>query len=79
MNKENVLKNFDEMIKNSWTYDRMTIAERKKWDEILFNEYPTRDCLKGTYNQRWKILNALYRAYLMGIGYTNFNWRENNE
>ena len=76
MEKENVIEKFDEMIKNSWTYNKMTIEEKSKWNNILYSEYPTRDCLKGNYNQRWKVLNALYRAYLIGIGYTDFNWRE---
>ena len=37
MNKNvlDILVEFDNMIKNSWTYDKMTQQEKNKWCEIL--------------------------------------------
>lgn len=73
--KENVLIDFKKMIFNSWTFDKMTMQERQKLFETLYN-IQTQNALKGTYKQRWEILQAIYTAYLNGLGYTDFNWRE---
>ena len=54
----------------------MTQTEKDKWNVVLFSTR-TANAIKGTYNQRWNILQALYGAYLIGIGYDNFSWREN--
>lgn len=75
MNKDNVLVNFEEMIRNSWTYGKMTQKEKENWEHVLYHNM-TNNCLKGNYKQRWCILQAIYYAYLIGIGYDNFNWRE---
>lgn len=74
-NKELVLSDFINMIKNSWTYAKMTYEERIKLLDML-DSNRTKDALKGTYNNRWSVLQAIYGAYLIGIGYDNFNWRE---
>ena len=63
MEKENVFENFKKMIEMSWTYDRMTEKERQKWVEI-FNSQQTIDTVKGTYQQRWEILQIMYKCYL---------------
>ena len=78
-NKDNVLYDFNDMIKNSWTYEKMTEDEQNNWFEKVVNNVRTEKCLKGTYIQRWEILQAMYNAYLVGIGYTDFNWRCNDE
>ena len=75
MNKEKALWDFKEMIKKSWTYGKMTSEEKKTWEKVLFSTR-TKNSLKGNYNTRWEILQAIYGAYLLGIGYNNFNWRE---
>lgn len=74
--KENAIILFNDMIKNSWTYEKMTQEEKQKWHKILEHVEITKD-LKGNFNQRWSSLNLIYHAYLQGIGYTDFNWREN--
>lgn len=73
-NKDNVFTDYLEMIKKSWTYDRMTQEEKDKIHYILL-DYRTTENIKGTYQQRWQALNALYHAFLIGIGYDNFDWR----
>ena len=73
--KENAIILFDEMIKQSWTYAKMTKEEQEKWLQVLYDTSRTENCLKGNFYQRWDILNAIYSAYLIGIGYTDFNWR----
>jgi hypothetical protein len=76
--KEYVLSDFLKMIITSWTYDKMTKSEKDRLNEMLT---PSRvsDILKGTYQARWEILNGLYYAYLMGLGYTPIGWREEKE
>ena len=78
MNKENAMYDFNTMIQKSWTYEKMTTEEKKRWIKVL-NDIRVDKCLKGTYQQRWDILQAIYMSYLLGIGYTNFNWREEIE
>ena len=73
--KENAIILFNEMIENSWTYGKMTQEEKEKWHDILKHVEITKD-LQGNYLQRWKSLNLIYHSYLIGIGYTDFNWRE---
>lgn len=75
MNKELALYNFKVMIEKSWTYGKMTKEERDNWERVL-NDIRTITCLKGNYDTRWNILQAIYMSYLIGIGYNNFNWRE---
>lgn len=75
-NKENALNNFLTMIYHSWTYDRMTEEEKENFKKLVFDDVRVQDALKGSYNQRWQFLQAIYSAYLKGLGYTDFNWRE---
>lgn len=75
MEKEKALEYFVEMIKNSWTYDKMTEKEKEKLINLLYDNRVI-DALKGNFDNRYKILNAIYGAYLSGIGYNGFNWRE---
>lgn len=73
--KENALYNYITMTEKSWTFEKMTKEEQKRLYKV-FNDIRTSNALKGTYHQRWEILQAIYHAYLIGIGYTDFNWRE---
>lgn len=73
-NKNNVFADYLEMIKNSWTYARMTEEEKEKIQELLTSGRIKED-VKGTYKQRWQALNGVYYAFLIGIGYDNFDWR----
>lgn len=76
--KENVVIDFNKMIKKSWTYAKLTECEKDKWRCIL-TDVRLSNSLKGTYNQRWEILNLAYASFLYGVGYTGFNWRESGE
>lgn len=73
--KENALNNFINMIQNSWTYERLTKEEKERFFETM-QHIETRNILKGTYNQRWENLNAIYYAFLLGVGYSPINWRD---
>lgn len=78
MNKDNAKTLFINMIENSWTYGRMTREEQTRLSEV-FESHATREAIKGNYQQRMAILHAIYDAYLIGIGYNGFRWREKDE
>lgn len=78
MKKDEALDKFKNMIIESWTYNKMTKKEQTKFLKIL-QEERTQKALKGNFNHRWSILQAIYGTYLYGLGYENFNWREEVE
>ncbi|MGN1326910.1 MAG: hypothetical protein ACI4VQ_02335 [Clostridia bacterium] len=78
MDKEKVKEKFWEMIKNSWTYSKLTKNEKTKFETILFSEQ-TENCMKGTYTQKWRILQAIYHSFLIALDYKPIGWREEEE
>lgn len=73
--KENALVHYIAMTCKSWTFAKLTQAEKEKCIDALY--FPNEQgMLKGTFRQRWDILNAVYNAYLAGLGYVGVNWRE---
>lgn len=71
LTKENAFIHAMHMYANSWTYDRMTEDEQKRVYEIMrFSK------VFGTFQQRIKQYNSLYNAFLLGLGYTDFHWRD---
>lgn len=75
--KEQVYSDFLEMVKNSWTFDRMTEDEKDRcYNTILLAK--TGNLLSGTYYQRWRQLLAINSAFLLGLGYNGAFWREEN-
>lgn len=69
--KEQALEKFMEMIKQSWTWERLTKEEIERFYECI-----DRSILFGTFKQRWQHLNDIYFSFLMGLGYSWNNWRE---
>ena len=78
MKKEIARDLFVEMIMKSWTFEKMTENERQRIVDFFYSKR-TEDCLKGTYKQRWEILQAIYNSFLMGLDYKPIGWRENLE
>lgn len=72
--KENALADYQELIYQSWTYEKLTREERNQLFKV-FEDIRTTQALKGTYYQRWGILQAIYKAFLLGVGYDSFDWR----
>lgn len=75
LGKQELFNHFMDMIKNSWTYDRLTEAEKRTINRHLIDKYSL-GCIKGTNKARWDILNLIYFTYLLGLGYTPVGWRE---
>ena len=72
---EQAKQDYIEMIKQSWTWARLTQEERTKFLELL--EHPCSTAvIKGTYKQRWDACEALYHTFLEGLGYKPLEWRE---
>ena len=73
--KENARRDFIEMIRHSWTWNRMTEDEKIICIDLFLGRRAT-DAIKGDYKARWIICNAIYGAYLDGLGYDGGFWRE---
>lgn len=73
--KENAWFEFSKIIENSWTFNRMTKEEKETWDHVIRSEQ-AKNNIKGTYQQRMEALSFVYSAFLAGLGYNGFNWRE---
>ncbi len=78
LNNIEIIEEFKNMILSSWTYDRMTEKEKKTFLKLLAHPRTT-ETVKGTKKQRMEILNAIYWAYLQGIGYNGCEWRTYRE
>jgi hypothetical protein len=75
--KQNATSIFMHDVYRSWTYGRMTKQEQERLETAVdFAE--NQGMIKGTFETRWKILQAVYNAFLVGIGYNGFTWREPN-
>ena len=67
--KERALPDFLDMTYKSASWQNLTQLERWAFTEEVL--YHTRSRLFGDYNQRFKILNAIYDSYLIGLGKFN--------
>ena len=78
-NKESAFDEFIIMIEKSWTWARLTDSERESCRDA-FNFAKSQKILKGNFNQRWSILQAIYNAFLNGVGYPSvsgwYDWRK---
>lgn len=74
--KENAKEDFINMIQNSWTYNRLTESERENLKDVFCN---IDNVLKGTYRQRYEILQAIYYSFLKALDYEPIGWREEEE
>lgn len=70
--KERAQADYIAMTRNSWTFQRMTQMEQ----EVAIQALLCSDMINGSYKQRYSALNAVYRAFLLGIGYNGPQWRE---
>ena len=76
--KENALSRFWQMIRISWTFERLTEQEQERLHKVIFSTQ-TENAVKGTFEQRWAILHAIYTSFLMALDYQPIGWRENAE
>ena len=71
--KDNAVCDFYEMVKMSWTFDRMTEDEKQNLRLVFYDAH---EFVSGTYNKRWEQLHGMYNAFLHALGYHGGNWRE---
>ena len=77
-NKENATKYWFENIENSWTWNKLTKEEQNKFIKHI-NNISVKLTIKGSYNDRYVILQDLYHTFLIGLNYNPINWREEEE
>lgn len=73
--KDTALLKFIAMTAQSWTFERLTKAERGRCLDALA-ETAERGQLFGNFSQRWNILQAVYGAFLAALDYSPIGWRE---
>lgn len=79
--KEDATKDFLELIKHSWTWEKLTQEEKdrfaKGWYTIVECWNGSDAAVKGSYQDRWNILSAMYHMFLRGVGYdiTDPRWK----
>ena len=65
---------FQNVIKKSWTWDRLTEEERRR-----FIDMDVFDRIKGNNKTRVEWLNTIYDSFLSALGYKPIGWREKEE
>lgn len=71
-----------EMIKGSWTWEKLTDKERKRFLDRVEWMKIDRQCglLRGVSSERQiDILNECYHMFLLGLDYNPFKWRTTPE
>lgn len=65
---------FQNVIKKSWTWDRLTEEERQRFVgmDIFYH-------IKGNDKTRVEWLNTIYTSFLCALGYQPIGWRETEE
>ena len=71
----NIIYNRMKVFENSWTFNKLTREEKEKYYRI-FTSDEIKNSLTGTEKQIIQTLNVVYSAFLTGIGYNGYNWRE---
>lgn len=67
-------KFFQNIIKTSWTWQRLTEEEKLRFENLdIFCE------IRGTKDMREQWLFTIYVSFLAGLGYDGFKWRESDE
>ena len=65
---------FQNVIKKSWTWNRLTEEEQKR-----FIDMDVFDKIKGNDKTRVEWLNTIYHSFLSALGYKSIGWRETEE
>lgn len=65
---------FQNVIKKSWTWERLTEEERKR-----FIDMDVFDKIKGCDKTRIEWVHTIYASYITALGYKPIGWREEAE
>lgn len=71
----NIIYNRMKVFENSWTFNKLSREEKEKFYHI-FTSDEIKNSLTGTEKQIIQALNVIYSAFLTGVGYNGYNWRE---
>lgn len=67
-------KYFQNVIKNSWTWQRLTEEEKHRFVKLnIFSE------IKGNKDTRERWLSTVYTGFLAGCSYDGLRWRDKEE
>lgn len=71
IDKETAKNEFMEMIEKSWTWARLTSAEKLRFCQVMDGAK-----ISGSFDQRWRQLQSIYDAFLIALDYNPIGWRE---
>ena len=77
-NKDTALLHFCAMICRSWTFERMTHDEKERCISTLWWT-ANQNALRGNFGAMWIVMQAVYNAFLSGLGCDGSKWREGKE
>lgn len=72
--KTKAYEDFADMINQSWTYAKLTSGEKQRLCKALTEAAYILP--GGSYQQRYQAMQAVYSAFLYGVGYSGPNWRD---
>ena len=72
--KENAFLKYISMIVKAWPVERMTDAEKQSlFAALRFAD--SQKLVSGSFRKRWDGFQAVYHAFLLGLGCTSHKWR----
>ena len=68
----------EKLVYPSWTWAKLNQEEKDRFNSAMISmiEYTK---IQGTLIQRKTIITNLYHMFLVGLGYTGWEWRESTE
>ena len=78
--KDNAFLLFIEMISKSWTFEKLTEKEQRHLLDT-FEQENYMNNIKGNFETRWYIMQAMYHCFLSALDYTDdpTEWRQEKE
>ncbi len=78
ISKDDAFDMFVEMVKESWTYEKLNEQEKQNLYTTLEH---AKNKIKGNLKQRNETLDLIYLAFLNALGYCEnvVNWRDDYE
>jgi len=76
--KESAKRVFINNIKKSWTYAKLTEKEKERLEKVFISTI-TEHSIKGSFGDRYIVLQAIYNSFLMALDYEPIGWREEDE
>lgn len=65
----------EKIVYPSWTWAKLTYEEKDRFNSAVYSIVEN-GLIQGTLKQKKSIVTSLYKIFLIGVGYSDWNWRE---